>query len=1127
MAEEKGQYLPFSCHNAIYHLCKKARKSTVHLENELHVWLNVSFVDLIKHSFYVVYEILQFCQIPLCIIGQKQYKQNQYQCLVDVRHIFSQNGLKKPIYWVIDVNTGVFLRETTKKEKLPNLSYHERKYNGLKASLWNILQISNQNNQDEPQNAQDLQNILVQHDLLAQTNVFYCIALSPQHEIPWVMGHTETTCAPICFFAYTKSDLSIGYAFRQPKKLNSQTMQMNIDEANVNEDEPEPDTLNRRCAVNVKMTGLLLAYSLGLCLQPEMSQLSTALSLCVGAIWLTCDEKNHIRHAFYKDSKCFTQTEIFCDDDNVKAWTSFFTFIKKRAASMKEEKAQILTPLIERLKPFAKTHVKSLWSRCYDQLKKSINTFKVFVYCNDDTVLHQLKVPIAGVFYTPKSKGIYLKMLANHTITALSAQSIVFINLAEYFNCHGKMFEPYIDDDMLWEVAQDWLPHDGRDSFSAWSHPELKHDIKKLKHHGKMFGESTINYLFHRSQRNADLILQLWTALVGYLMVHFTYDLSTQPHISLSKMSFDIVWLMYATQAGPFAHALENLHPYTVFKLRPWCKGGFSYSFKNVIQMGQPLNDTETAKSIREFDLTSAYGYSGMTMNAAKGFGITFCDEKKSRKTQRRYKTFEYKAVMYTIFKILYTENKKIKNVFSNFSPLGLVYIGKHALDLVIVLADNAIKLYQFDGHFCHGDYNRPNCPSLGKYANGKTRQECEQNTMQRDETILNWLVTINSFECTYEVFTDCCHPEYSHQNLDKAFYMFHPLKDMISGLNRLDGTIEKADLSEITFLAIVNGRVTRNQQEPFGPVFSTNDQCVTMTEGRFLLTSNYYRYLKYYFGFQITNIEWIIFYKIDEDLPKVFKTLVTMRKNSLPKSPKAAFLKSVVNYACGYFGLNQSKQSKLIARVAYKLPHRFNIFRDDVSPLDNFHQQTLMLIASHLSKNKSTKYICNTPLVLFVQIIEFGKQRLNQAIQCLQKHIRPTAIKILYSNVDNLIVALSEDNLYNALKCDSETAQNDFFKEWQTLCGKDPGMLKEEWCHTSNEPWQFVSPCKMFHVLQTNQDSSSHYKSSCFSSGLPTQEAFQIAMAVLNKQPIQVIQEKKIDKLTGTDTQLVTYKFH
>jgi hypothetical protein len=121
--------------------------------------------------------------------------------------------------------------------------------------------------------------------------------------------------------------------------------------------------------------------------------------------------------------------------------------------------------------------------------------------------------------------------------------------------------------------------------------------------------------------------------------------------------------------------------------------------------------------------------------------------------------------------------------------------------------------------------------------------------------------------------------------------------------------------------------------------------------------------------------------------------------------------------------------------------------------------------------------------------------------------------------------VSLSEDTLEDALVNQTPEGREAFLAGWQRLFGKGPGMLKQEWCHQSNEMWRFVSPCRMFHVVLTKQDNDGHHKSTFFT-GLPTEEAFKIAMAVLKKQNIKVTQEKKKAKLVGTETHLVTYSF-
>jgi hypothetical protein len=272
MAEQVAAFQPFSCLDAIHHLCNRSRQNPTFIKKELETFVNEPFIATLKEYYYIVFEIVKNCQVPLCIIGRiKNSQRSQYMCLMDVRHldnIFTNTNIP-PLYWLFDVQNGVLLKETTKMSKMPILSYHERKYNQLSASLWDILQIPDCQH-PEPQSSTELKQVLEKHNMLKDTNVFYCISIIPQQEMTWVMGHTETPTAPLCFFAYTKSDLSIGYAFRQPDRLNHHNVPfIPIEDELEDQQAPDSSTANRKTSVNVKMVGLLLAHKLGLCSQQE------------------------------------------------------------------------------------------------------------------------------------------------------------------------------------------------------------------------------------------------------------------------------------------------------------------------------------------------------------------------------------------------------------------------------------------------------------------------------------------------------------------------------------------------------------------------------------------------------------------------------------------------------------------------------------------------------------------------------------------------------------------------------------------------------------------------------------------------------------------------------------------
>ena len=207
-------------------------------------------------------------------------------------------------------------------------------------------------------------------------------------------------------------------------------------------------------------------------------------------------------------------------------------------------------------------------------------------------------------------------------------------------------------------------------------------------------------------------------------------------------------------------------------------------------------------------------------------------------------------------------------------------------------------------------------------------------------------------------------------------------------------------------------------------------------------LTSDYYRYLVEHFNFKVTKVHWISYYKRCWDMPKIFEGLVSLRQEFPKDSSTAALVKSIVNYACGYFGLHRSKAPFMKARIAYKLPKNLNSSKHEAIYLPYFDDKDLYIVktiypSAHL-KNKST-----TPLLHFVGIIEYGKLQMNRAIQIFQRHLRPTAYKILYSNVDNLIIACSSDKFEDALKDNSPEGSRHFRMTGFLLLDQDPDVSR------------------------------------------------------------------------------------
>jgi hypothetical protein len=334
---------------------------------------------------------------------------------------------------------------------------------------------------------------------------------------------------------------------------------------------------------------------------------------------------------------------------------------------------------------------------------------------------------------------------------------------------------------------------------------------------------------------------------------------------------------------------------------------------------------------------------------------------------------------------------------------------------------------------------------------------------------------------------------------------------------------LDKVNFATTTFIAQVAGHTTAESTNgPMGPIFNLEGASFKdafKSSGTVLLTSDYYQYLKK-FGFHIDNVDWVIFYQRCFDLPRVFEKLVDMR--TLAGPAKNAYIKSLINMACGYFGLNSNKGHGSMVRISHRIPKMHSVFKHHIVPLSKFKGKQINLITT--LTEKKTNEPTGMPLILFTSIIEYGKMMLNRALLCLQKHLNPKAFRLLYCNVDNLIIASSVDDLGDATLDSTIIGYIKFQEEFDELVGDGPGLLKQEWSITSaQKPWKFVSPGRMHYCISHPQG----YKSkSCLIKGVSPPESFSIAMDLLNQTSFTVNQTQTVNRLAGIETRIVQYKF-
>jgi len=517
--------------------------------------------------------------------------------------------------------------------------------------------------------------------------------------------------------------------------------------------------VNRTSAMTVHLTGLSLAHKLGLLSQLKhkagtevLEELSSELCKAAGFFWLQRDAFGRVRHVTYVDSACDipacfeigpgrlvgareikTRGTVAAQEESRKRefrlwedWKRLFDYVWLRRGFLLEKKKRATFALWGKLGTQTElgggTH-----GRCFTSLKTSLAKTRLYCFSTDDSSLHSLKLFFARYCEEVRLLGrLQLRTVNGTQISCLQTSELEVENAAQFFH-FGKssLVTAAAADDpdasALLQASQDWCPELGR---------PFDHEVETA---GRFWGEKIPPEARARvDDRGVFLARRLaatHVAFAGWICRRFQLDLSTSPFLTLSSLSFRAAMLDFWKKGGPSAQSIEKTKPHWEDCLRKLCKGGFSYSFRSHISSGNFLtNDIvpaaaaasatsaaaeaqaaavagarEKTSAIAEFDLKSCYGYSLTNMAAPGCFGVgyTFSEEKKCLvRTDRhnRAKSFEYLGVQSLVNAASASHPGKVAAVWSNFSPLGILYIGKYPLDLAIVVEGEALLLIQFDG---------------------------------------------------------------------------------------------------------------------------------------------------------------------------------------------------------------------------------------------------------------------------------------------------------------------------------------------------------------------------------------------------------------------------------------------
>jgi hypothetical protein len=133
-------------------------------------------------------------------------------------------------------------------------------------------------------------------------------------------------------------------------------------------------------------------------------------------------------------------------------------------------------------------------------------------------------------------------------------------------------------------------------------------------------------------------------------------------------------------------------------------------------------------------------------------------------------------------------------------------------------------------------------------------------------------------------------------------------------------------------------------------------------------------------------------------------------------------FLKRLVNLSAGFFGSRSTQlNTKTTYRIVNGMPRNHAFYRHSADmrfTMDLGETASYFLLETKpwpsLFKTRGPSK-CAVPL--FLAIVEYGKLRLVEILHFLREHLIPGSFRLMYSNVDNLILALATSTLEEAVQ--------------------------------------------------------------------------------------------------------------
>ena len=1067
-----------------------------------------TFVEFVsKHHWKVkiLQETLQIC----LVVVQKQKKQNRL--LFDGRFL-PQSENFPPKCLLFDDNEFL-LNLSNKIAILGKLTRVNFQHFNAWQPLWKLLQLPNK--RADPTSYSKTLAFLQANDTPPCTVHYIAGSFQNSQQVIWYASKSSEK--KLQLEAFTKSNFTLGFRIRK-HRITKKKMSNDPGFASQPPFCASKFEHNRSAAVSVQLLALNQAHYLGVLTLKELQHLSMQLGLLTGALWLDYDTKGHVRHITFCDWETTFHWEISCSDKvkQDQTWYNFFNFLwTRRRPKVTQEKKKLLSTVVGRLQLFCpKGLTKNPFKNCLDSLERATKKYTLLVYSEDDFAIHATKLHFCNYVSVAQEKnfrGVHLKCLAGNELVALVTAEMQIVNLGSYFG--GA------------EILPSDLPY-----------CTIEHDIGNFKHQKKYNEKTTLlACLKERSVFLAKELVNIWHQLGNEFMTKFNFDIYSAPYTSLSAMAFRCVWLKYNTLGGPFLQGPEKIKKFYEELLRNHSHGGFLWSCRDRVNADEPLwPETPDAKacSLVEYDLSSSYGYAAASMQAPGGFCVGYFETAdgvlERTDALSRHKSFEFLAVYYTL-KQMQLSGKTLLHVYSNFHVLGIFQIGPYPLDLAVVVEGGSLELFQFDGEFAHGCKK---CDNLDRFVGNKSKEKVLDDTAKRDKFLRDWADSVKAAHggvglVNYTVITDCHDTEYSKS----ALWTFYESDDLLFPLVRdypVAKQISKDDIlncnDNLTYIAFVRGHTKSTQKALFVKKGVRFERSAETEDQDLLVTKDYLEFLTARHNFTITKVSACLFFKKCKVFPEIYRQLLNWRATAATPA-QAKFVKNVVNYSCGFFGYNAEKnaQSSLpTCRLSTKLSKKFDISRTQVSRCGSVGDRDFILTKLY-KKPPNPLFKCkksSSPLPLFVSVIEFGKLRLAQIFTFVESNVSPDTVRHLYSNVDNIIFALTTPTLQDAFQ-----NKDVWLEEFDRYFGTGPGQLKQEWQVTKSQRWKFVSPMIQNWALLTDDPESERHKNSALSH-ISTEESYKLSCDMLDRVPTAISQTRRIDKVATADVHQQFFNF-